>query len=68
MMMNLLISLAALKQCSNVVSDGFVYVFQVTGDSIYNLVRLGEIETNKDDRPLDPPPRILSVEVDKHVS
>ncbi|KAL6215285.1 hypothetical protein ACLB2K_014716 [Fragaria x ananassa] len=36
---------------------------KVTGDSIYNLVRLGEIETNKDDRPLDPPPRILSVEV-----
>ncbi|XP_062023650.1 peptidyl-prolyl cis-trans isomerase CYP57 [Rosa rugosa] len=36
---------------------------KVTGDSIYNLVRLGEIETDKEDRPLDPPPRILSVEV-----
>ncbi|KAH0969826.1 hypothetical protein GBA52_028422 [Prunus armeniaca] len=32
-------------------------------DSIYNLVRLGDIETDKEDRPLDPPPRILSVEV-----
>lgn len=41
-------------------------VFQVTGDSIYNLVRLGDIETDKEDRPLDPPPRILSVEVAKH--
>ncbi|ONI33154.1 hypothetical protein PRUPE_1G408500 [Prunus persica] len=36
---------------------------KVTGDSIYNLVRLGDIETDKEDRPLDPPPRILSVEV-----
>ncbi|KAB2627851.1 peptidyl-prolyl cis-trans isomerase CYP57 [Pyrus ussuriensis x Pyrus communis] len=36
---------------------------KVTGDSIYNLVRLGELETDKEDRPLDPPPRILSVEV-----
>ncbi|KAK9946244.1 hypothetical protein M0R45_011718 [Rubus argutus] len=36
---------------------------KVTGDSVYNLMRLGEIETGKADRPLDPPPRILSVEV-----
>ncbi|KAJ7966402.1 putative Peptidyl-prolyl cis-trans isomerase [Quillaja saponaria] len=36
---------------------------KVTGDTIYNLTRLGEIETDSDDRPLDPPPRILSVEV-----
>lgn len=35
---------------------------KVTGDSIYNLLRLGEVETDKDDRPLDPP-KILSVEV-----
>lgn len=35
---------------------------KVTGDSIYNLTRLSEIETDKDDRPLDPP-KILSVEV-----
>ncbi|XP_022893930.1 peptidyl-prolyl cis-trans isomerase CYP57-like [Olea europaea var. sylvestris] len=35
---------------------------KVTGDSIYNLLRLGEIETDKDDRPLDPP-KILSVEI-----
>ncbi|KAJ3671140.1 hypothetical protein LUZ60_008566 [Juncus effusus] len=36
---------------------------KVTGDSIFNLLRLGEVETDKDDRPLDPPPKILSVEV-----
>jgi peptidyl-prolyl cis-trans isomerase SDCCAG10 len=38
--------------------------YQVTGDSVYNLLSLGEVETNKDnDWPLDPPPRIISVEV-----
>lgn len=36
---------------------------KVTGDSIYNLLRLGEVETDKDDRPLDPPPKIASLEV-----
>lgn len=36
---------------------------QVSGDSIYNLITLGEVETGKDDRPVDPPPKILSVEV-----
>ncbi|KAF9616986.1 hypothetical protein IFM89_033056 [Coptis chinensis] len=35
---------------------------KVTGDSIYNLLRLGEVETDKNDRPLEPP-KILSVEV-----
>lgn len=35
---------------------------KVTGDSIYNLLRLGDVETDKDDRPLYPPPKILSVE------
>lgn len=39
-----------------------IHWFQVTGDSIYNLTRLGEIETDKNDRPLDPP-KITSVEV-----
>lgn len=34
----------------------------MTGDTVYNLLRLGELETDKDDRPLDPP-KILSVEV-----
>lgn len=34
----------------------------MTGDSIYNLTRLGEIETDKSDRPLEPP-KINSVEV-----
>lgn len=36
---------------------------KVTGDSIYNLIRIGEVETDKDDRPLDPPPKITSIEV-----
>nr|GMD45916.1 peptidyl-prolyl cis-trans isomerase CYP57 [Ipomoea batatas] len=36
---------------------------KITGDSIYNLLSLGEVETEKDDRPLDPAPKILSVEV-----
>uniref|UniRef100_A0A803N200 PPIase cyclophilin-type domain-containing protein n=1 Tax=Chenopodium quinoa TaxID=63459 RepID=A0A803N200_CHEQI len=36
---------------------------KVTGDSIYNLLRIGEVETDKDDRPLDPAPKITSVEV-----
>ncbi|KAK6912837.1 Cyclophilin-type peptidyl-prolyl cis-trans isomerase domain [Dillenia turbinata] len=35
---------------------------KVTGDSIYNLLRFGEVETDKDDRPLDPP-KLISVEV-----
>ncbi|KDP34070.1 hypothetical protein JCGZ_07641 [Jatropha curcas] len=36
---------------------------KVTGDSIYNLLAIGEVETDKDDRPLDPVPKIKSVEV-----
>ncbi|KAL8038912.1 hypothetical protein ABFX02_10G002100 [Erythranthe guttata] len=37
---------------------------KVIGDSIYNVLGLGELETGKDDRPtLDPLPKILSVEV-----
>ncbi|CAK9136657.1 unnamed protein product, partial [Ilex paraguariensis] len=36
---------------------------KVTGDSIYNLLRLSDVETDKNDRPLDPPPNVISVEV-----
>ncbi|GAB4837068.1 cytochrome P450 monooxygenase 57 [Ancistrocladus abbreviatus] len=36
---------------------------KVTGDSIFNLLRLGDVETDKNDRPLDTPPKILSIEV-----
>ncbi|KAK7261017.1 hypothetical protein RIF29_27320 [Crotalaria pallida] len=36
---------------------------KVTGDTMYNLLRVGEVETDKNDRPLDPAPKILSVEV-----
>ncbi|KAL2935392.1 Peptidyl-prolyl cis-trans isomerase CYP57 [Bienertia sinuspersici] len=36
---------------------------KITGDSIYNLLRIGEVETDQDDRPVDPAPKITSVEV-----
>ncbi|KAK8509197.1 hypothetical protein V6N13_062254 [Hibiscus sabdariffa] len=36
---------------------------KVTGDSIFNLLRIGEVDTDQNDRPLDPPPKIKSVEV-----
>ncbi|XP_031283765.1 peptidyl-prolyl cis-trans isomerase CYP57 [Pistacia vera] len=36
---------------------------KVTGDSVFNILRIGEVDTDKDDRPLDPPPKVLSVEV-----
>ncbi|XP_034683697.1 peptidyl-prolyl cis-trans isomerase CYP57 [Vitis riparia] len=36
---------------------------KVTGDSLYNLPRLGDVEIDKNDRPVDPPPKIISVEV-----
>ena len=35
---------------------------QVTGDSIFNLLSLADVETDKDDRPVYPQ-KILSVEV-----
>lgn len=36
---------------------------KVTGDSIYNLLRIGELETDKEDQPVESPPKILAVEV-----
>ncbi|KAL5698649.1 peptidylprolyl isomerase [Ranunculus cassubicifolius] len=36
---------------------------KVTGDSIFNLLRFNDVETDKEDRPVDPAPKILSVEV-----
>ncbi|XP_071737052.1 peptidyl-prolyl cis-trans isomerase CYP57 [Rutidosis leptorrhynchoides] len=36
---------------------------KVTGDSLYNLLTFGDIETDKDDRPIDAPPKVLSVEM-----
>ncbi|CAM6103214.1 unnamed protein product [Calypogeia fissa] len=36
---------------------------KVTGDTVYNLIKLGEVETGSDDRPVDPAPKIISVEV-----
>lgn len=35
---------------------------QITGNTIFNALRMGDIETDKDDRPLEPP-RLISVEV-----
>lgn len=39
-----------------------VFSFQITGDTVYNLMKIGELETDKEDRPVDPP-KIVSVEV-----
>lgn len=39
-----------------------VFSFQITGDTVYNLMKIGELETDKEDRPVDPP-QIVSVEV-----
>lgn len=36
---------------------------KVTGDSLYNLLNFAEVETDKDDRPLESPPKLISVEV-----
>lgn len=36
---------------------------KVSGDSIFNLLQLGDVEADKNDRPLDPPPKIISIEV-----
>lgn len=35
---------------------------QITGNTIFNALRMGDIEADKDDRPLEPP-RLISVEV-----
>lgn len=35
---------------------------QITGNTIFNALRMGDVDTDKDDRPLDPP-RLVSVEV-----
>lgn len=43
---------------------GYPMLVQVTGDSVYNLLKLGEVETSSDDRPLHPQ-RIISVEVSR---
>lgn len=45
------------------IEENLHVVLQITGDSIYNLLAVGEVETGKDDRPLDPIPKIKSVEV-----
>lgn len=36
---------------------------KVTGDSLYNLLNFSEVETDKDDRPVESPPKLISVEV-----
>ncbi|KAI5078716.1 hypothetical protein GOP47_0006387 [Adiantum capillus-veneris] len=36
---------------------------KVTGNTIYNLLKLGEVEAGEDDKPVEPVPKILSVEV-----
>uniref|UniRef100_A0A166ERV7 PPIase cyclophilin-type domain-containing protein n=1 Tax=Daucus carota subsp. sativus TaxID=79200 RepID=A0A166ERV7_DAUCS len=36
---------------------------KVTGDSLYNLLNFSDVETDADDRPVDSPPKLISVEV-----
>lgn len=36
---------------------------RVAGQTVYNLVRLAEVEVDKDDHPVEDPPRILRVEL-----
>ncbi len=36
---------------------------QVSGPTQYNILRLNEVPTNKEDHPLDPVPKILKTEV-----
>jgi hypothetical protein len=38
------------------------FLRQITGDTVYNLMKIGDLEADKDDRPVDPPV-INSVEV-----
>ena len=36
---------------------------QVAGSTLYNMIQLNEIPTNKEDRPTDPAPKIIKTEV-----
>lgn len=36
---------------------------RVTGDTIYNVTAIGDIETGENDRPSDPCPKIINTEV-----
>ena len=35
----------------------------MTGDTLYNMIRLNEVATDNDDRPLDPAPKIIKTKV-----
>ena len=41
-------------------------VFQVTGNTLYNLIKFNEISTDKSDRPFEPP-KIFRTEVCMYV-
>ena len=41
-----------------------IYPFsQVTGNTVFNMIRFNEILTDKDDRPIGEPPKIVKTEV-----
>lgn len=50
------------QYCFNLGFFNLVFL-QVTGDSLYNLLNFSEVETDKDDRPVESPPKLISVEV-----
>ena len=41
----------------------FICSAQVTGNTVFNMIRLNEILTDKDDRPIGEPPKIIKAEV-----
>ncbi len=40
-----------------------VHFLQVTGNTLYNMIRLNEVPTDKEDRPLEPAPKIVKTVV-----
>jgi peptidyl-prolyl cis-trans isomerase SDCCAG10 len=50
----------ALNRCDWLNKKNMIFG-KITGDTVYNLMKLGELETDKNDRPLNPP-NVVSVE------
>ena len=40
-----------------------IHTFQVAGSTLYNMIQLNDVPTNKEDRPIDPIPKIIKTEV-----
>ena len=44
----------------------YMCCIQVTGNTVFNMIRFNEILTDKDDRPIGEPPKIIKTEVIMH--